>query len=61
MIGIKIITMEELDEIIDELAILGNVLFNKFGTDSYDIRCYLHDIKEQLIEVNKDLYAKRIQ
>lgn len=35
-------------EIIKELDELGNVLYNKFGTDSYLERCTIHDLKTKI-------------
>ena len=34
------------DEILERLDTLGKMLYEKFGTDSYEARCYLHDTKE---------------
>tara|TARA_R100000541_G_scaffold32037_1_gene40833 strand:- start:681 stop:932 length:252 start_codon:yes stop_codon:yes gene_type:complete len=36
------------EEIIKELDELGNVLYNKFGTDSYLERCTIHDLKTKI-------------
>lgn len=44
--------MTELESIVKNLDKIGNELYNKFGTDSYNIRCELHDIKEQLKAIN---------
>ena len=34
------------DKILEMLDELGRMLNVKFGTESYEIRCYLHDIKD---------------
>lgn len=52
--------MEKLDEVINELNILGNMLWNQFGTDSYEIRCFLHDTKEKLIDVKENHYTNTL-
>ena len=44
--------MTELELIVKNLDKIGTELYNKFGTDSYDIRCELHDIKDQLKAIN---------
>jgi hypothetical protein len=44
--------MTELESILKNLNKIGTELYNKFGTDSYNIRCELHDIKEQLKAIN---------
>lgn len=44
--------MTELELIVKDLDKIGNELYNKFGTDSYNIRCELHDIKDQLKAIN---------
>ena len=44
--------MKELESIVKNLNKIGNELYNKFGTDSYNIRCELHDIKEQVKAIN---------
>jgi len=36
------------EEIVKELDELGNVLYNKFGTDSYLERCTIHDLKTKI-------------
>jgi len=36
------------EEIIKELDELGNVLYNKFGTDGYLERCTIHDLKTKI-------------
>ena len=36
------------EEIVKELDELGNVLYNKFGTDSYLERCTIHDLKAKI-------------
>ena len=36
------------EEIVKELDKLGNVLYNKFGTDSYLERCTIHDLKAKI-------------
>lgn len=46
--------MEELDKIIKDLELIGSEIFNKFGTESYNIRCELHDIKEKLRKIKKN-------
>ena len=33
-------------EILERLDTLGNMMYEKFGTDSYEARCYLYDTKE---------------
>lgn len=44
--------MTELELILKNLDKIGTELYNKFGTDSYNIRCELHDIKDQLKAIN---------
>ena len=44
--------MTELELIVKNLDKIGTELYNKFGTESYDIRCELHDIKDQLEAIN---------
>ena len=44
--------MTELEIIVKNLDKIGTELYNKFGTDSYNIRCELHDIKDQLKAIN---------
>lgn len=44
--------MTELELINEKLDKIGTELFNKFGTDSYNIRCQIHDIKDQLKAIN---------
>jgi len=44
--------MTELELIVKNLDKIGTELYNKFGTDSYNIRCELHDIKDQLKAIN---------
>ena len=44
--------MTELELIVKNLDKIGTELYSKFGTDSYNIRCELHDIKEQLKAIN---------
>jgi len=39
---------QEEKHIIKQLKNLGEILYNKFGTDGYGERCKLHDIREQL-------------
>ena len=41
-----------MNEIIEELEQIGTELFSKYGTDSYAIRCQLHDTKEKLKSLN---------
>ena len=36
------------EKIIKELDEHGNVLYNKFGTDSYLERCTIHDLKTKI-------------
>jgi len=44
--------MTELELILKNLDTIGTELYNKFGTDSYGIRCELNDIKDQLKAIN---------
>ena len=44
--------MTELELIIQDLDGIGTELFNKYGAESYNIRCKLHDIKDQLKAIN---------
>ena len=44
--------MTELELIVKNLDKIGTELYNKFGADSYVIRCELHDIKDQLKAIN---------
>ena len=43
-----------MEDIIKELDSIGNELYNKFGTDSYNERCRLHDVKEKLKKLNHE-------
>ena len=38
-------------EVIKDLDELGAKLYSKFGTDSYEERCFLHDIKSKLSKI----------
>ena len=40
----------ERDELLKRLNTLGEMMYERCGTDSYEARCYLHDIKELLKE-----------
>jgi hypothetical protein len=40
------------DEIVKELSELGEVLYSKFGTDSYLERCTIHDLKTKIKALN---------
>jgi hypothetical protein len=40
-----------MQDIIKELGDVGTSLFNKFGTDSYEIRCAIFDIRERLRKI----------
>ncbi len=40
--------MTKQEGLIKELDELGNVLYNKFGTDSYLERCTIHDLKTKI-------------
>lgn len=37
-----------MEEIIKELEQIGKELFSKYGVDSYNTRCKLHDAREKL-------------
>jgi len=37
-----------MEEIIKELTEIGNELNSRFGTDSYEIRCKLRDIRDKI-------------
>ena len=40
--------MTKQEGLVKELDELGNVLYNKFGTDSYLERCTIHDLKTKI-------------
>jgi hypothetical protein len=49
----------KIQEILERLDILGKMMYEKFGTDSYEARCYLHDTKElinqgQTLPINRN-------
>lgn len=44
--------MTALESILKNLDKIVNELYNEFGTDIYNIRCELHDIKEELKAIN---------
>lgn len=40
--------MKNLEELVKELVGISGELFEKYGTDSYAIRCKIHDIKDKI-------------
>lgn len=44
---------DDLEEIAFKLTEIGKELNRKFGTDSYEVRCELHDIREKLIKLSQ--------
>ncbi len=44
---------EELNIIVLKLADIGKELNRKFGTDSYELRCALFDIREELSKLSQ--------
>jgi len=44
--------MTKQEGLIKELDDLGNILYNKFGTDSYLERCTIHDLKAKIKAIN---------
>ena len=44
---------DDLEEIAFKLTEIGKELNRKFGTDSYQVRCELHDIREELIKLSQ--------
>ena len=43
---------DDLEKIAFKLTEIGKELNRKFGTDSYEVRCKLYDIRQELIKLS---------